>query len=451
VSPAELRKRETVRAFGVLPPARTSMTAERALELAGVDETEFALLGSTTFKEAASLEELVTLIATTRRRGLDGLSKQVYFERFGGQNGPPSLHVAIDGLRVIAAATGRFAGKLEPRFSGQWQMPLDGGKTLVVPEKCVVTVYAIVQGQKCAFEGVAWFQESYRPNRMWRERPRSMLAIAAERQALRTAFPSETSGIADGDTDEEGDQSPRRREMQGGWNDPADGPFWRRMFFGLVRGTELDDDAKRHEWLLDQVGVNSLKAHLERATNGDMKRLLEQAAYDVGRSVPAEAPTDEELTAGWEDLSRELTTPNPATPHDDLAEKRAQMDAEWFEDEAPAIRDVDEDETRLDWDDVDGFVAGFRNRVRMRNQVGPVERATVLQVFDVMRAAMRDNVKGTQSVVGELAGRQTRIKDLTAGEANELLETANREGAAAWKAWCEAIVARRVAVETQGS
>jgi phage recombination protein Bet len=190
-----------LRAFGALPPTTTSMTPERALELAGVDETELALLGSTTFRHAESLEQLVTLIATTRRRGLDGLIRHVYFEQFGGSNQPASLHVAIDGLRAIAANTGRFGGKLEPRFSGQWTMPLEGGGNKVVPEKCVVTVYAIVQGQKCAFEGVAWMPESYPGSggrgRMWRERPRGMLAVAAERQALRTAFPSETSGLAD--------------------------------------------------------------------------------------------------------------------------------------------------------------------------------------------------------------------------------------------------------------
>jgi hypothetical protein len=38
---------------------------------------------------------------------------------------------------------------------------------------------------------------------MWRARPRSMLAIAAERQALRRAFPSETGGLADVDEGEQ--------------------------------------------------------------------------------------------------------------------------------------------------------------------------------------------------------------------------------------------------------
>jgi phage recombination protein Bet len=211
---SELARRQPsgLRPFGTLPPSQTGMAADRALELAGVDATEFALLASTTFKEARTLEELVTVIAAARRRGLDGLSKQVYYERFGGASRDPSLHTGIDGLRAIAAATGRYGGSGEPRFSDAWDMPLNEAekpRTKRVPAKCVVTVWAIVQGRSCAFEGVAWMEESYPGagprGRMWQQRPHGMLSIAAERQALRKAFPNETSGLADAETDDVGE------------------------------------------------------------------------------------------------------------------------------------------------------------------------------------------------------------------------------------------------------
>lgn len=203
------------RVFGSLPDSQTGMELDAALELAGVDRTELALLASTTFKEARSLEELVTLISATRRRGLDAMLKHVYFERFGGQNSDPSMHVAIDGLRAIAAGTGRYGGRSEPRFSGVFDMKLDDdGHTKPVPEKCTMTVYAIVQNRSCAFEGVAFMEESYPGTggrgRMWRERPRGMLAIAAERQALRSAFPGETAGLGDHD-DVEPEEAPAPR------------------------------------------------------------------------------------------------------------------------------------------------------------------------------------------------------------------------------------------------
>lgn len=209
------------RPFGALPETASNMTLERALELAGVDGTELALLASTTFKHARTLEELVTLVAATRRKGLrDGVLRHVYYERFGGDDSDPSVHVAIDGLRAIAAATGRFGGKTEPRFSGTWEMPIDAKNpkaTKPVPAKCVLTVYAIVQGQRCPFEGVAWMDEAYPGpggrGRMWRQRPRGMLAIAAERQAIRSAFAGETSDIGDYDDTvviEAQDSSPER-------------------------------------------------------------------------------------------------------------------------------------------------------------------------------------------------------------------------------------------------
>jgi len=209
------------RAFGALPETTSNMSIEQALTLAGVDATELALLASTTFKQVRTLEELVTLVAATRRKGLrDGVLRHVYYERFGGDNSDPSLHVAIDGLRAIAAATGRFGGKTEPRFSGTWEMLIDerdSNKKKTVPEKCVVTVYAIVQGHRCPFEGVAWMDESYPGpgprGRMWRQRPRGMLAIAAERQAIRTAFAGETGDVGDYDDStviDTQESSPRR-------------------------------------------------------------------------------------------------------------------------------------------------------------------------------------------------------------------------------------------------
>jgi len=68
-------------------------------------------------------------------------------------------------------------------------------------------VFANNGGRVGAFEGVAFMDECYPGvgprGRMWRTRPRSMLAIAAERQALRRAFPSETGGLADVDEGEQ--------------------------------------------------------------------------------------------------------------------------------------------------------------------------------------------------------------------------------------------------------
>ena len=69
---------------GKLPSATTGMTIDDALEMTHVSRPEFALMAATTFKESRSLEELVSNIVFAQRRGLDPLSKQVYFEKFDG-------------------------------------------------------------------------------------------------------------------------------------------------------------------------------------------------------------------------------------------------------------------------------------------------------------------------------------------------------------------------------
>jgi len=277
----------SVRPFGSLPESQTGMEIDAALELAGVDRVEFALLASTTFKEARTLEELVTLISSTRRRGLDGMLRHVYYERFGGANSDPSLHVGIDGLRAIAAATGRYAGRSEPRFSGVWDMPLPDDdrdkRTKPVPEKCTMTVYAIVQGRTCAFEGVAWMEESYPGpgvrGRMWRLRPRGMLSIAAERQALRSAFPSETAGIGDHD---EGDQDeplpPRLAEVQRSVE--ANAAMHRKIFD--VEDEALPPPPKRERPLEDLVD----------RYNDRLKQAIERGHIPLDDYPQWELPTD---------------------------------------------------------------------------------------------------------------------------------------------------------------
>jgi hypothetical protein len=197
------------------------MTIEDALEMAGVSRVEFALIAATTLKQARSLEELASLIATNRRRGLDLLSKQVYFEKFDGTT--PSVHVGIDGLRSTAAQTGAYAGSSDPVFRGSYEMLLEDGKTKkAVPAQCLVVVWRLVQGQKCAFEATAFMSEQYPGSgprgRMFRQWPHRMLATAAERLALRKGFPVELQGLGDheADADLEGDPPAARTSVTAG-------------------------------------------------------------------------------------------------------------------------------------------------------------------------------------------------------------------------------------------
>lgn len=130
-----------------------------------------------------------------QRTGLDPFSKQIYaIERAGKW----TFQLGIDGLRAIAERSGSYAGSDEPLFDEgltQYECEAQGRKA---PSVCKVTVWRIIQGQRCAFVGVTKFSEyvqSYngKPSGLWEKMPYAMLAKTAESQALRKAFPQVAS------------------------------------------------------------------------------------------------------------------------------------------------------------------------------------------------------------------------------------------------------------------
>lgn len=141
-------------------------------------------------------DELKLFMYTCARTGLDPMARQIYAIKRNTKRGPVmTIQTGIDGYRLIADRTGKYAGSDEPQF---------------VPEgndrKAIVTVYKMVEGTRCPFVGVAYWSE-YRPdngNQMWEKMPRTMLAKCAEALALRKAFPNELSGLY---TKEEMDQA----------------------------------------------------------------------------------------------------------------------------------------------------------------------------------------------------------------------------------------------------
>ncbi|HEY7117509.1 MAG TPA: recombinase RecT [Tepidisphaeraceae bacterium] len=139
-------------------------------------------------------------IALCERRGLAPEEKQIYLVKRGKDW---ITQTGIDGYRALADRTGAYAGSDKPRFHYD-------PDNLVTPDLAEVTVWKLVQGQRCGFTGEASWDE-YCPEQgqdfMWRKMPRTMLAKCAEALALRKAFPAQLSGIY---VQEELDQAERR-------------------------------------------------------------------------------------------------------------------------------------------------------------------------------------------------------------------------------------------------
>jgi phage recombination protein Bet len=169
-----------------------SVTIRPELEISSEERfshEDIELMRATICKGASDAEFRLFLNQCVRT-GLDPLAQQIYsVPRDGGR----VIQVAIDGYRLVAQRTGAYAGNDEPTFDTE-----EGEH----PNIARVTVWRLVDGEPRSFTGIARWQEFKPPPRqdmMWLKMPWHMLAMAAERQALRKAFPQELAGLETSD------------------------------------------------------------------------------------------------------------------------------------------------------------------------------------------------------------------------------------------------------------
>lgn len=176
------------------------MSASLALAVAdeaGISRVKLDLIKQQIARGATD-EELALFLYVAKRAGLDPLARQIYcIKRWDTtlNREVMSTQVSIDGLRLIADRTGRYAPGRAPTFEDR------NGK----PYSATSYVMKYVQGTWLEVAATAHYNEYAQtkkdgtPTRMWAEKPRIMLAKCAEALALRRAFPAEMSGLYTGD------------------------------------------------------------------------------------------------------------------------------------------------------------------------------------------------------------------------------------------------------------
>jgi phage recombination protein Bet len=204
-----------------LQPADRPRIAMPAVDAGlNLSPSTWKVLTESIFPSAKTAEGILLAVHYCAARNLDVMKRPVHvvpmWSKALGQE-VETVWPGIAEVQTTAARTGLWAGIDPPRFGpicersftgrlkrdGSWQ---DVETTVAFPEWCEVTVYRLVNGQRCPFtEPVFWLEAYARlggayselPTDMWVKRPRGQLMKCAKAAALRAAFPEEAGYTAE--------------------------------------------------------------------------------------------------------------------------------------------------------------------------------------------------------------------------------------------------------------